>query len=332
MLSNRTLLWLLAALCGFAQQRAKPTAPAEQTDFVFRAETNLALVRFYVAKGGRPVTGLRAEDLQLLEDGVPQKIAVLEPPGSRRLPVEVVILLDVSLSVTQNSLLDPLSLKTTILDGMGDQAGISIYAFAARRKRFAENTRDVEELRQAIKDAIAFTHAATPLYEAIRDTAQEAAAAGGATTRVMVIFSDGYDTTETSPTVAVEAANDAGIPLYPVVLAHHELLQRVKRGVGPDPVWARQIQRENQLRGQVKQQSDFGDFGPQTGGQSYFPRKATSRMIGKILVDLVNQIQSQYVAGYYPASTGPPRKRKVEVKLAAKDKGQLHGGTRLVER
>jgi Ca-activated chloride channel family protein len=322
----RTTLWLLlGALSLFAQQ-------AEQPDLVFRADSNLALIRLYVQNKGDYVRGLRTEDFQLLEDGVPEKIAVFEPPGSQHLPIEVILLFDVSLSVMHSSLLDPFSLKKTILDGLGDQVGISIYAFGAKRKRFAQNTRDMGVLQAALKDLRAFTHGGTLLYQSIRDTARDAAASGGPGTRVMVIFSDGFETSHTSPKEAVEAANDTGIPLYPVVLGHRKLLDRARRGAPPDPIWARQIQRQNQIRAQVLQQEEFARFGPQTGGRSFQPRVANSKMIRQILSELVNQIRSEYVVGYYPVATAEKKKCQVEVKLLAKDKGQVHGGTRTVVR
>src|SRR5438270_10784046 len=75
-----------------------------QTPATFRVDTKLALVRFQVSpKRGEFVTDLRAEDIEIREDGVPQEIALFEGGRfyPRRTPVEVALLFDCSLSVQE---------------------------------------------------------------------------------------------------------------------------------------------------------------------------------------------------------------------------------------
>ena len=52
-------------------------AAAQQPDTArprFRAGTNLVTVDAYVSKDGTPVTDLRADEVEILEDGRPQKV------------------------------------------------------------------------------------------------------------------------------------------------------------------------------------------------------------------------------------------------------------------
>ncbi len=120
-------LFLVAAvLClpAFCQQ---PQKPPEDTGLVFRTETKLALVPFHVVNKGKYVRDLKAEDIQLLEDGAAQKLVLFEAPATlrRAVPVEVIMLFDVSLSVMNEDLLDSFALKETLLDGLGPSDGIS---------------------------------------------------------------------------------------------------------------------------------------------------------------------------------------------------------------
>ena len=188
----------------------------------------MALVRFHAVQKNRYIDNLKPDDIQLLEDGVAQKIAVFEGPGTGRsvVPVEVILLFDVSMSVMNENLLDPFILKETVLDGIGGNTGISVYAFAQRMQRFTGPTRDVEKLKQSMEQIRQFAHLGTRLYEAIVFAAQDAAKAGGNVTRLMIIFSDGEPTTKMKPEDAVKAVHAEGIQLYPVVLGHERLKQR----------------------------------------------------------------------------------------------------------
>jgi len=81
------LLW--PVLCIGAQTNPPSDAAT------FRAETNLVTVHFQVTpKKGKPTADLRAEDIELREDGVRQKIAVFQGgrANPQAAPVEVNLL------------------------------------------------------------------------------------------------------------------------------------------------------------------------------------------------------------------------------------------------
>jgi VWFA-related protein len=63
-----------------AQGQAPPQQPAQTQGQVptFRAEANFVRVDVYPTVGGKPVTDLRQEDFELLEDNVPQQIRTFE--------------------------------------------------------------------------------------------------------------------------------------------------------------------------------------------------------------------------------------------------------------
>src|SRR5690349_21828814 len=92
-------------LLGSLPLTAQP--PSAEPEATFRTETRLALVRFHAVQKNRYIDNLAPADIQLLEDGKPQKIAVFEGPATaaRTVPVEVILLFDVSMSVMNEGLL-----------------------------------------------------------------------------------------------------------------------------------------------------------------------------------------------------------------------------------
>jgi hypothetical protein len=71
----------------------------QEAETIIRTETHLALLRFHAVHKNQYVDNLQPEDIQLLEDGKPQKLALFEGPrtagGQRQTPLEVILLFDV---------------------------------------------------------------------------------------------------------------------------------------------------------------------------------------------------------------------------------------------
>lgn len=351
---------MLAALCGLAQQQ-----PAgEQPDLVFRTQTNLAMVKFHVIQKGQYAEDVRAEHIELLEDGKPQKVALFEGPGEggrRTLPVEIILLFDVSLSVMDDNLLDSYAIRDKVLDGLGGNVGVSVYAFGGKLKKFSPPTNDIEKLKKALDGVYKFTNPGTPLYESIMRVSKEAYDSGGPNvTRAMVIFSDGELTTKEKPEKAAAVANFYGVTLYPVLLGHDRAIKQAMQGnpsptggygnvMGQNParggppfgpgsmnnpqVNQAQSQRMARLRDKEAQMLEFASVAPPTGGRSFDPPSINGVMIKAILSAIVAGVRSEYVAGFYPPSSeGEKQPHKLEVRLLDKSKGKLSGGARTILR
>jgi hypothetical protein len=225
------LAWLLAA------------APlAAQETPVFRTGTSLALVRFHATKGGRYLDNLTPGDLLLLEDGRPRPFSLLEGGRTARtVPVDISLLFDTSGSVADNGLLDAVAFKTGLLEGVPN-ARIAVYGFSAKLRRFCPPTRDYETLRAAL-DGLgerfagravnipidlppkrkADARGGTWIYESVIGAARDAAAQPGNATRMVVVFSDGFASTDSRPEDAARLCEELGIPVYPIVLGHWKL-------------------------------------------------------------------------------------------------------------
>lgn len=333
---------IISAALPAGLQAAPAPAPAQKEAAgqpVFRVETSLALARFHVVRKKKYVDDLRPGDIEILEDGVPQKVAFFEggKGAPRTVPVELLLLFDTSLSVMNSGLLDAFVFKQNVLDGL-PYASLSVYAFHNRLKRFAAPTRDLEALRRAFRGVEGYGRGGTRLYEAVMQTAKDASSGAANATRLMLIFSDGFPTTDTKPEAAARVARYFGIPLYPVALGHHRLVEQARnlqqravnaRGM-PNPNAMDRLQR---LQAKEREILEFAQLGEMTGGRSYDPRDVNSDVIRRILAALVEQVQAEYVAGYYPGpSSGPRRPRKVEVRLRAAQTGKIYGGTRVLVR
>lgn len=325
-------------------------APAQEPP-VFRAETSLALVRFHAVRKNRWVNDLTRSDIVLLENGIPQKVALLEGgrTAPRTVPLEVILLFDTSGSVMQAGLFDPLLFQQNLLDGLG-HASLALYTFGRELRLYTPPTRDLARLTQAfgrIEDRQAAIetvklddsrshdpNGATFLYEAIMETARRASRSAANATRILVIVSDGFPTTLTKPQEAADVARECGIAVYPVVLGHWRLVQRAgleqlatfdSRGTA-NP---RAQQRLARIQEQETTILEFAELGEKTGGRSFDPRDLNSLVARQILQAMASHIQAEYVAGYYPAPAATPAKpRRIEVKLRSPALGKVRGGVR----
>src|SRR5689334_25364571 len=139
----RVLIFALLSTFGLHSQ-----APA-----TFRVDTKLALVRFQVRpERGKFLTDLRAEDIEIREDGVPQEIALFEGGRfyPRRLPVEIALLFDCSRSVQEAGKLNTNVFPRGILDEY-ENASLAIYAFSDKLVRLADTTLTMAELNKALE-------------------------------------------------------------------------------------------------------------------------------------------------------------------------------------
>jgi VWFA-related protein len=334
-------------------------APLDAQEPVFRAETNLALVRFHVVRKKFYVDDLKPEDIILLEDGKPRQITFVEGGRMRQrtIPVEMILLFDTSGSVVDEGLLNPLAFKTGLLDQLPGVT-IGVYGFNRNLQRFCRPTRDPAELANVFRRVIDFRNGAQPqpdtiklelparrhaeprgaswLYEAVAGCARDVAALPGNATRMILMFSDGFPTTDTKPEEGAAVARELGMPVYPVVLGHQRLADRAKQiqesGYNKQGVMSPGAsERMSRVEAQEREIQDFARLGELTGGRSFDPPVINLMMMHTILGAMVGQVRCEYVVGFTPErAAGDTETHKLEVKLRSKDLGKVLGGVRVV--
>jgi hypothetical protein len=78
---------------------------------------------------------------------------------------------------------------------------------------------------------------------------------------------------------------------------------------------------------ELDRMDEFGSLGQLTGGRSFKPLNMSADEVRDILEAVKNEALSQYSVGFVPqTSSGPPRKHKLEIRLASKSRGKLTGG------
>lgn len=323
----------------------------EDSGFVITTESNLVVVPLHVYQRKNAIRGLDASAFEVREDGVLQDIAFVDGPAVdgvsvRKVPTEIIFLIDFSYSVMTRGLLDFTTIRQTMLEGLRDDVHISIYGFAGKLKRFTGPTRDVEKLQRALDLAFASEAGGSRVYEAVMQTARDAYSRGPNVSRKMLIFSDGQNTTSLSPDMAVGAATAFGVSLYPVVLRHDRVAnegqqhaQQRTPGTGAQPEGrfgavrnpTQSMRGRSANHGRKANERQFAEVGPRTGGRSYDLQIINSRVMGRILSSLAELAETEYVVGYYPRTVDEERSlHSVEVSLAEGTKGRLFGGQRMV--
>ncbi len=347
------ILILVSIAVGQAQEE-----PVEDPGLIITAESNLVVVPLHVYMGKRSVNGLGPEAFELHEDGVRQNIAFVEGPPNqgeeftRTVPTEIIFLIDFSYSVMTPGLLDFQTIRSTMLRGLREDVMISVYGFANNLKRFTGPTRDLAKLQRALDQSFESEAGGSRVYEAIMQTARDAANRGGNVSRMMVVFSDGLSTTNLSPDLVVRSANAFGIPVYPVILGHDRIVERSQGlsggfGLGrqPNPGNNRRgepqfgpkrnprgpLNRQSNARSQENLQRLFAEIGSRTGGRSYDLEVINNKVIRQILGSLSTLAETEYIVGYYPRGVDEElSSHTVEVNLASEEIGKLYGGRRLV--
>jgi len=300
----------------------------------FRAETNLALIRFQaVPKKGEFLTDLRPEDIVVKEDGVPRKIAVFEGGRfyPRTVPVEITLLFDCSGSMAVGGLINPHVFGPSLLDEF-ENVRLAVYGFSDGLSRLTTPTRDPEKLQAASTGILLVPHGGTPLFRSIGAVIREAAATPTTSAiRMVVIFSDG----EAYPPEDMElfektvhSAQELGVALYPATLEAESVRSTLVATV-PVPAWFEGVVASAALNAATSR-GRFAELGKLTGGQA-FDDTASAEVLPRILRALGQQIRFEYVVGYYhPAGSGSGKRHQAEVTWGPAARGEILGGTRTV--
>jgi Ca-activated chloride channel homolog len=240
------------------------TVRAQQPTF----RTAVDLVHFGVSvldKQGKPVTGLKAEDFQVIENGKPQLLkyfAVGEPEEAP--PLHLGLLLDTSGSMA-GDIKDARTAAVKFVNALDHAADVTLVDFdtEVRVARFGPNDypRLVERIRGRTPDGW------TALYDAIGVYLNGAQSQDGQ--KVLVLYTDGGDTRSS--------------------LTFHDMLTLCK--ASDVTVYAIGYM-EHQGSGRMQQRSELERVATLTGGQAYFPGQ------GKDLEGVFDKIERELAARY----------------------------------
>jgi Ca-activated chloride channel family protein len=261
----------------------------------FRADVRLVnIVTTVRNKTGELVGTLQKEDFEIRDNGVAQEIRYFGRQTDQ--PLSVALLVDTSGSTAKDLAYETGSagkfLHALLSEGSGPEDRVALYSFNydIQQGPFTRNYGSLERDLKGLKG-----EAGTSLYDAVYFASQ--ALEGRQGRKAIVIMTDGGDTTSSRDLkTALKAAQMADAVVYPIVVL--PITNPAGRNVGG----------ENALQ--------FMAEG--TGGRTFYP--AVNAQLDKAFADIIRELRTQYVLGFYPAgapiSRDPFHKLQVTTKSA----------------
>lgn len=283
-------------------------------DDVVRVESELTNLPFTVTdKQRRFVTTLRAEDVRVLEDGVPQKLFTFQQETDR--PLAIAFLIDVSAS-QERTLADEKAAARLFIENVvkSNQDQVAILPFTGSAYLEQNLTRDVLTVYRVLQGveiaAPGYLGSGRPLtgiptgprlpatppegstaiWDAVALTSESVLTKSmGQRRRAIVLLTDGIDTTSRlSLKHAVNSALAAETVVYTIGIGNSKL-----EGVYRDP-----------LR----------DIAERTGGRAFFPDKKFD--LNAAFAEIERELRTQYLIAYSSSNKkrdGAYRKITIEV-------------------
>jgi len=266
---------------------------ARQRQRTFHAGVDLVSFGVSVVdKQGKPITGLTADDFQIVENGRPQTVAFFaagQPDEAP--PLHLGLLLDTSGSMADD-LKDARSAAVRFVNALDRAVDVTLVDFATevRVARFGPDDypRLVERIRERKADGW------TALYDAIGVYLDGAQNQDGQ--KVLVLYTDGGDTTSSlTLSEMLDLLKASDVTLYAIGYMQHQ-----------------------SSSGRLQQRSELQRAADLTGGQAYFP--TLPKDLDGVFDRIREELGARYSLGYISTDTRTDGAwRNVEVKLLRKD-------------
>jgi Ca-activated chloride channel family protein len=242
---------------------------------------------------GRLLTDLTKDDFQLVDSGVQQQISVFERNTS--LPLSVAILIDTSGSSQQDLHYEEDSvlrfLGALLSSGNPDDA-FALYSFNWRITQETDFGRSKSRAERLLHNL--HGEGGTSLYDAIYLASDALAQRDGR--HVMIVVTDGGDTTSYKHFGdALRAAQQADIVLYPIVVV---------------PI-------ENEAGRNIGGEHALATIAASTGGRIFNPEGFAQ--LDRVFSDLLRELRTQYLIGYYPKDVRQEPRLFHPVKVAVRE-------------
>lgn len=290
----------LAGCASAAQERGKDQ---ENTPTIKVEVALVNLTATVIDRAGRPVPGLRKEDFEIYEDGVPQQIAVFR--DDEDVPVSVGILFD-----TSGSMADKIEYVEDavihFVNTVHPEDDIFVMQFSTRVFIVQDFTPNRQRLRQAVQRLRA--QGSTSLYDAVVSGLKHVRK-GHHRRKALLVLTDGNDTSsEIDLQSAVDFAIRSEVPVYCLGIGHGE------HGSFGHP------------EGLFKDAVDVDTlraFANLTGGRAFVLQGAHRRRgvdrIDQACQQVAAELRQQYTLGYYPRDTKDEKYKRIRVRVKRGD-------------
>jgi len=287
-----------ALACGIAAWKpaaARPQTDEQDTRGRIRSEVTLvSLLASVLNKDGRPVLGLGADQFEVYEEGVKQKIEILEPETQQ--PLDLALMIDSSLSEIKELEFEGDAASRFIQKLVRPSDRLGVFEFADTVTQLAQFSSNVPTLQSSLRRIVPGD--GTALYDAIYLGSKALAGNPLGRRRVIVLVTDAGETTSRADfETARRAALRADALLYTIVI------RAVKSEGG------RNTAGEHALE----------TIGDSTGGAIYFPNEISE--LDQMFDRIDRELRTQYRIAYYPDPRPPAgmyRTLEVRVKCECK--------------
>ena len=215
--SNKLLATLVALTLGLAAWLAPASIRAQQDQsptggFSFKSGVDLIAVTATVTdRSGRFVSGLRAEDFEIYENGKPQTVSQFD---AERVPVSLGIALDTSGSMVGEKFSAAQEALGRFVDLLGPQDEMFLYRFDNAPRLVQGWTQDREALVRRLGSVR--PGGGTALYDAVAE-AGPLAASGSKRKKALVVISDGNDSnSQTSVSEVRQLIRETEVLVYAI--------------------------------------------------------------------------------------------------------------------
>jgi Ca-activated chloride channel homolog len=287
------LLLALALAPAHAQQEQEPEP-------VFRVDVRLVRMLATVKSPmGALVGGLEKSDFKVFDNDVEQEIALFERRTEQ--PLSIAVLVDTSRSTERERRyeLDSIRRFLQALLREGNEADeAALYSFNTDVTLHTDYTRDLRRLERGLRSLV--SKGATAMYDSIFLAAEQMKRRDGR--HVVLIVSDGADTaSRVKFENALEALHEVDAVLYAV------LVTPVRGSAG------RNLRGENAL----------ATYAQWTGGRIFTP--ALGAGIDNAFDEILRDLRTQYLLGFYPRGVSPAKERFHRVRLEVNRPGHSVG-------
>ena len=268
-----------------AQQRDEPDSRAR-----IRSEVSLvSVISSVLDKNNRPALGLTADQFDVYEEGVKQKIEIFEADTQQ--PLDLTLMIDSSLSEVHELDFEAEAAARFIQKLVRPDDRLALFEFADIVTQLAPFTSDVPRLQAALKRIVPGD--GTALYDAVYLGSQTLGRNPSGRRRVIVLVTDAGETTSRADfETARRAALRADVLLYTIVV------RAVKSEGGRNTAGEHAIE----------------TIADSTGGAVYFPNRPEDLNEMFELID--RELRTQYRLGYYPVPRPPAGTyRNIEVRV-----------------
>lgn len=248
-------------------------------------------------KTGELVGSLQKEDFEILDNGVPQEVAVFGRQTDQ--PLSIALMLDTSGSVAKDFKSEVDSavkfLRALLADGNpADQVALFRFSYDVNQGNFTHNYNSLERMLRDLEKSVKAGRedTGTSMYDAVFFAARALQDRQGR--KAMVVITDGGDTTSRRDMhQALKEAQIADAVMYPIVVM--PITNNAGRNIGGEH--ALQFMAEG------------------TGGKPFSPLNGAQ--LDRAFTDILNELRTQYLLGFYPRNLPATKDRfhKLEVRV-----------------